>query len=423
MYSRSFGRKGFTLIELLVVIAIIAILAVVVILTLNPAELLRQARDSNRVSDMATLTSALGVYVEDQGSGSNFSLGSSNVVYISIPDPSATSTLGTNCASLGLPTLPASYTYHCVSISNSKNIDGTGWIPLNFKTISSNSPIGNLPVDPANNSSSRLYYTYTTSGANYEVTCVMESQKYGVLGTQDQISGDGGALASVYEKGTKFGLEPLDYGDTGLADLWTFEEGNGTVNYDYSGNNDTSNASGTPLYVPGKIGSYAASFNGLGTYTEAPIGNYFGQNNPWSVAAWTYINASSSGPIFGVTSANPPTAWNMPFLSENGAMVYGWVYNNAIISSTVASNSWHHLVLTYAPSGGGLGTLYIDGQAVGTSTGAYSGSGAFDYFANYMPGVKPVGVQSYFTGNIDDVRAYTRTLSAAQVAALYNGGK
>ncbi len=59
------NQKGFTLIELLVVIAIIAILAVVVILTLNPAELLRQSRDSNRVSDFATLKSAIGLYSED----------------------------------------------------------------------------------------------------------------------------------------------------------------------------------------------------------------------------------------------------------------------------------------------------------------------------------------------------------------------
>src|SRR6185437_16819322 len=59
------NRKGFTLIELLVVIAIIAILAVVVVLTLNPAELLRQARDSNRTSDFATLKSALGLYGAD----------------------------------------------------------------------------------------------------------------------------------------------------------------------------------------------------------------------------------------------------------------------------------------------------------------------------------------------------------------------
>ena len=59
------NRKGFTLIELLVVIAIIAVLAVVVVLTLNPAELLRQARDSNRLSDFATMKSAISLYATD----------------------------------------------------------------------------------------------------------------------------------------------------------------------------------------------------------------------------------------------------------------------------------------------------------------------------------------------------------------------
>ncbi len=58
-------ESGFTLIELLVVIAILAILAVVVVLTLNPAGLLQEARDSNRISDMATLKSAIAMYIVD----------------------------------------------------------------------------------------------------------------------------------------------------------------------------------------------------------------------------------------------------------------------------------------------------------------------------------------------------------------------
>jgi prepilin-type N-terminal cleavage/methylation domain-containing protein len=65
MYASS--RKAFTLIELLVVIAIIAILAVVVVLTLNPAELLRQSRDSNRLFDLATIINAINIYNTDQG--------------------------------------------------------------------------------------------------------------------------------------------------------------------------------------------------------------------------------------------------------------------------------------------------------------------------------------------------------------------
>src|ERR1700735_5064577 len=102
-------QDAFTLIELLVVIAIIAILSVVVILTLNPAQLLQQSRDSNRLSDLSVTNSALGVYAAQGGS----SLGSSSLVYVSIPDPSATTTAGDACQGLGLPTAPSGTTYFC----------------------------------------------------------------------------------------------------------------------------------------------------------------------------------------------------------------------------------------------------------------------------------------------------------------------
>ena len=59
---------------------VIAILAVVVVLTLNPIELLRQSRDANRISDMATLVSAINLYQTDQSGASTYSLGSSNTV-------------------------------------------------------------------------------------------------------------------------------------------------------------------------------------------------------------------------------------------------------------------------------------------------------------------------------------------------------
>src|ERR1700748_1826186 len=113
--------RGFTLIELLVVIAIIAVLSVVVILVLNPAQLLQQARDSNRLSDMSTLNTALGIYVVQSGS----SLGMPNTVYVSIPDPAASSTaVGDHCEGLGLPILPGGYSYHCAATSTYRATDG-----------------------------------------------------------------------------------------------------------------------------------------------------------------------------------------------------------------------------------------------------------------------------------------------------------
>jgi prepilin-type N-terminal cleavage/methylation domain-containing protein len=178
-------RNAFTLIELLVVIAIIAILAVVVVLTLNPAEMLRQARDSNRLSDLATLQNAINLYNADQGGANGYSLGSSGVTYVSVPDPTATTTAGSDCSGLGFP---AGGTFHCPASSTYKNASSTGWIPINFQNISSGAPISNLPVDPTNTTSSNLYYTYQTDGLTFKLRAVPESQKYLVQAGAGQTS-------------------------------------------------------------------------------------------------------------------------------------------------------------------------------------------------------------------------------------------
>jgi prepilin-type N-terminal cleavage/methylation domain-containing protein len=192
-------KKGFTLIELLVVIAIIAILSVVVILTLNPADLLRQGRDATRLADMDTLTHAVSLYGIDQGGNGNFSLGPSNVTFISLPDPTATTTAGTDCTGIGFPGAGA---FHCAASSTLRNVNGTGWIPLNFTNMTGGSPINNLPVDPTNQSSTDVYYSYQTDGTTFKLISVPESQKYALQvggnptlfrgGTNQKIAGGDG---------------------------------------------------------------------------------------------------------------------------------------------------------------------------------------------------------------------------------------
>ncbi|MFA6495346.1 MAG: type II secretion system protein, partial [Candidatus Paceibacterota bacterium] len=53
------GQKSFTLIELLIVIGILAVLVAAIVITLNPAQLLAQARDSKRQQDLSALNQAL----------------------------------------------------------------------------------------------------------------------------------------------------------------------------------------------------------------------------------------------------------------------------------------------------------------------------------------------------------------------------
>ncbi len=184
--------KGFTLIELLVVIAIIAVLAVVVVLTLNPAELLKQARDSNRISDLNTLKSAISLYVAD--GGSSLATGYSSCYVSTSTSP------GANCNSV------FSTNYVTATTTGSQVVNGSGWIPVNFSAITSGAPISNLPVDPVNNATYWYGYGATSSNTTFKLTANMESTKYAQGGSNDVESTDGGRSSTTYEVGTNVNL-------------------------------------------------------------------------------------------------------------------------------------------------------------------------------------------------------------------------
>ena len=252
-------ESSFTLIELLIVLGILAVIATVAILALNPQELIKQARDTQRMADLATLNKALAVY---QSSG-QMSLGSATTVYVSVPANQ------TNCSDLGLPTLPSGYTYACVTSSTLRSVNGTGWIPLAFSSVSYGAPLEKLPVDPINTTTTRNYYIYIPGGS-WELATAMESAKFKMGGGADQASKDGGPYPGLYEEGTNLSLLPIDYGDSSLVGYWKFDEGGTpTTATDYSGSNTVGSWAGTGAHYaqsPVKVGSYSAQLNGSDDY-------------------------------------------------------------------------------------------------------------------------------------------------------------
>jgi uncharacterized protein (TIGR02145 family)/prepilin-type N-terminal cleavage/methylation domain-containing protein len=175
---RSFisSRAAFTLIELLVVIGILAVLATTTLLVLNPAQMFKQARDGTRLSDLSTINSAILVY--QSSGGSALSLGTSGIIYVSLPSDNS------DCSGLGLPTPPTGYAYACKPSSSYRNTDGTGWIPINFQSVSFGSPLGStLPIDPTNTVANGFYYTYMAG--SWALSATMESDKYLASATSD----------------------------------------------------------------------------------------------------------------------------------------------------------------------------------------------------------------------------------------------
>ncbi len=273
------NESSFTLVELLIVIAIIGILSAVVVVIINPSQLLLQARDSRRIEEIANINKAILLYITDD----NHALGSTNTVYVSIPDTTST------CANLGLPTLPSGWSYHCVSTTTLRNIDGTGWIPINFNLISHGSRISILPIDPVNTASSQNYYTYATGGLSYELTAYFESDKY-----QTQAAESGNPDPTTYAVGN-VSLTPFVHG---LVGYWGFDEGGGTTANDSSGflNTGTMYSSSTITNLRTATNCLSEScvyFDGTDDYINNGATPQLNGSVMFTIVAWVKPNTTS----------------------------------------------------------------------------------------------------------------------------------
>jgi prepilin-type N-terminal cleavage/methylation domain-containing protein len=200
-------KKGFTLVELLIVIGILAIIATVTVVVLNPAEILRQTRDSTRISDLDGLRSALAVYVA--------TVANPNMSTSSSGSGACAATVCFTHAAWGATATPCGFmvgqTTHIYGGSYASTaiqaVDGIGWIPVNFGAIPGGSPLSKLPIDPINNESYTYGYACDDTNETFELDGYMESSRYGYGGADDKTSTDGGDNKQVYEVGTEPGLD------------------------------------------------------------------------------------------------------------------------------------------------------------------------------------------------------------------------
>jgi len=174
--------------------------------------------------------------------------------------------------------------------------------------------------------------------------------------------------------------------------------------------------------VPGRIGN-AVKLSGNGEYIELPGGIVSGLHD-FTVSAW--VNPAQN------------TAWSRVFDFGTGTNDYmfltlsagGGPLRFAITTSgngneqridapgNLPLNTWSLVTVTLS---GTTGTLYIDGQPVGTNTDMTLNPSSLGVTNQNWIGRSQFPADPYLDGTVDDFNIYSRALSAAEVAVLATG--
>ncbi len=216
-----------------------------------------------------------------------------------------------------------------------------------------------------------------------------------------------------------------DPSESGLVGYWKFDEENGTIAFDSSGNSNTGTLTNTPsrsYTVNGTIvfdNPESMSFDGVDDYVSVGDADVFDFSGAFSLEAWVYAESTDPGYIKGIVAKETGDSGDGFSIGQYGGQWAWWVSGSYIVTSTNFSlNNWHHIVGVYSGAGSNL-HLYADGQEVGTPTAATLINNNDELTIGRW--IRDGAAQRYWDGSIDDVRIYDRALSETEVANLYAG--
>jgi hypothetical protein len=233
----------------------------------------------------------------------------------------------------------------------------------------------------------------------------------------------GGQVNSIYYAGAPTATLPTDDNTH-----WALNEGTGTSTVDSSGSGNTGTlATGASWNATGVDGS-AVTTNGTTGYvngTTAPVNTA----TSFSVSAW--LNTAATGP-------GTHAAVSLPGVNQSGFTLGGeadkYTFSMTKVDTapdpgpggtdkagsapaTAVVGAWAHVVGVYDASAG-TAKIYVNGNASGSvaHTSGFTATGPLQLGRDR----NDAAWADFWNGSIDDVRTYSRALSAGEIRALYN---
>ena len=213
----------------------------------------------------------------------------------------------------------------------------------------------------------------------------------------------------------------------GLVGWWKFDETNGTVAYDSSGNGNDGNLTNGPTWTDGKIGG-SLSFDGVDDRVALPNSALNGLTN-LTLNLWTKLNSGSQDHFF-ISGASSSQHNHFLFGLTNTNEIHIWDGNSKKNGHSYPPSNWDgkwiNITLIRKIDGSGSQIL-ID--SINVNSTAYSASSLSIADEGLWVGADQDSVNGgwqstqFLDGLIDEVRIYDRALSADEVQALYNLGQ
>jgi len=207
----------------------------------------------------------------------------------------------------------------------------------------------------------------------------------------------------------------------GLKSYWDFDSGtdNETNIYDRQGNVNSIDFS-HEIDVDSSYGvlGNGSNWEGNDCFWFGDEYDEDGQNRTYSF--WLKTNQSKRTHIISKYGGGGNGYYITGSFGSTGGMSHG--YPNVYTNGAVLNDSeWHHTVIVLGTAGN---KIYVDGEINGTSTEALENEDIVRYFSLGCECNTDLceGRNNYFTGQLDEIGIWNRSLSQDEITELYNNG-
>ena len=221
-----------------------------------------------------------------------------------------------------------------------------------------------------------------------------------------------GARALLSKPSPGVQLDPLHPLSRGLVGYWLFNEGAGSRAQDISGKGNHGTLTDGPAWTGGQRGG-ALRFDGTDDYVSTPLS--MASLSQLTISMWA--RRSALGAFVYISSNVNNSTQNVQIGFFSDGLVYPTIGDGTFPTVTSNTVDWVHCVMVYNGAASTKLFLYLNGasstlSAQPTGTATHASAGTFDIG-------RRLANARYTNGHIDEVRIYTRALTALEVQQLY----